>query len=230
VIKAVGFDLDGTLFDHNSAASAGLSTLLEECGRPYKGKKNLGHEWTRIERVYFQEYVSGNLTIDQQRRLRMGDFLDSMNVQMPDADIDSLIARYLTHYANSWIAYPDVLPCLTALRDLGLPLAVLTNGHQSQQEAKLRRMGIFDMFESVLAIGTLTAPKPHAQAFMELSSVLEFSPKEVAYVGDDPHLDAIAASDSDLFGIWLNRENQVRPFEVKAEIQSLAALESFISQ
>ena len=85
-----------------------------------------------------------------------------------------------------------MLPCLTALRNLGLPLAVLTNGHQSQQEAKLKAMGIFDMFESVLAIGTLTVPKPHGMAFHELSSVLGCTPDEVAYIGDDSEVDGIS--------------------------------------
>lgn len=229
MIRGVGFDLDGTLFDHNSAASTGLSLLLKECGWAYKGKKNLGHEWTRIERLYFQEYVLGNLTIEEQRHLRMRDFLGSMNVHVPEAEIEKLITRYLIHYANSWIAFSDVRPCLTALRNLGLPLVVLTNGHQSQQEAKLKAMGILDMFESVLAIGTLTAPKPHGLAFRELSSALGCSPDEVAYIGDDPEVDVIGATNSGLFGIWLNRNNQERPIEVKTEIRSLATIESFVN-
>lgn len=105
MIRAVGFDLDGTLFDHNSAASTGLSLLLKECGWTYKNKEELGHEWSRIERLYFQEYVLGNLTIEEQRHLRMRDFLGSMNVRVPEPEINKLIARYLIHYANSWAGF-----------------------------------------------------------------------------------------------------------------------------
>ncbi|MDP1721407.1 MAG: HAD family hydrolase [Candidatus Nanopelagicaceae bacterium] len=222
MIRAVGFDLDGTLFDHCGAASAGLATLLQERDWVYEGMANLGQEWIRIERGYFADYVAGNLTIGEQRRMRMRDFLAMANVEVRDAELDELVKSYLSHYANSWIAYPDVRPTLDRLRNSGFRLAVLTNGQQEQQEAKLVRMGIRDMFESVLAIGTLSVPKPDAKAFMELSLILGSEPWEVAYVGDDPHGDAIAATNAGLHGVWLNREGQETPEGVETEINSLA--------
>lgn len=204
----MGFNLDGTLFDHCSAASFGLATLLRENGWVYEGSANLGQEWIRIERGYFAQYVAGNLTIVEQRQLRMRDFLTMTNVEVRDADLDELVTRYLLHHAHSWIAYPDVHATLNALRDSGFRLAVLTNGQQEQQEAKLTQMCIREMFSSVLAIGTLSVPKPDATAFMELALSLGCEPQEVAYVGDDPQTDAIAATSAGLHGIWLNREGQ----------------------
>lgn len=230
MIRAVGFDLDGTLFDHCGAASAGLATLLQERGWTYEGSANLGQEWIRIERRYFADYVAGNLSIGEQRRIRMRDFLAMANVKVQDVELNELVKRYLSHYANSWIAYPDVRPALDRLRNSGFRLAVLTNGQQEQQEAKLVRMGIRDMFESVLAIGTLSVPKPDSKAFMELCSILGFEPWEVAYVGDDPHGDAIAATNAGLHGVWLNREGQETPEGVETEINSLALFSTSVKR
>lgn len=230
MIRAVGFDLDGTLFDHRAAASSGLATLLQERGWVYEGSANLGQEWIRIERGYFAQYVAGNLTIVEQRQLRMRDFLALANVEVRDNELDELVKRYLSYYANSWIAYPDVLATLNALSESGLRLAVLTNGQQEQQEAKLAKMGIRDMFESVLAIGTLSVPKPDATAFMELALTLGCEPQEVVYVGDDPHGDAIAATNAGLQGVWLNRKGQETPVGVKTEIDSLALLATSFRQ
>lgn len=230
MIRAVGFDLDGTLFDHRAAASSGLSTLLQERGWVYKGSADLGQEWIRIERGYFAQYVAGELTIVEQRQMRMRDFLALANVEVRDSELDELVRSYLAHYANSWIAYPDVLETLNALRESGVCLAILTNGQQEQQEAKLVKMGIRDMFESVLAIGTLSVPKPDATAFMELALALGCEPQEVVYVGDDSHGDAIAATNAGLHGVWLNREGQVMPAGVKTEIYSLSSLITSIRQ
>ncbi len=81
-------------------------------------------------------------------------------------------------------------------------------------------MGFLEMFESVLAIGTLTAPKPDARAFLELSSALGCAPEQVVYVGDDPHWDAIAATAAGLRGVWLNREDRVRPEGIHTEVRT----------
>ena len=66
-------------------------------------------------------------------------------------------------------------------------------------------------------------------AFRELSTALGCTPDEVAYIGDDPEVDAIAATNSGFFGIWLNRNNQERPMKVKTEIRSLSTIESFLN-
>ncbi|MBC7464336.1 MAG: HAD family hydrolase [Actinobacteria bacterium] len=224
MIRAVGFDLDGTLFDHCAAASSGLANLLRERGWVYEGSANLGQEWIRIERGYFAQYVAGNLTIVEQRQMRMRDFLALANVEVGESELDELVRSYLSHYENSWIAYPDVLATLNDLRELGMRLAILTNGQQVQQETKLVKMGIRDMFESVLAIGSLSVPKPDATAFMELAMTIGCEPQEVVYVGDDPHSDAIAATNAGLHGVWLNRGGQEIPVGVKTEIYSLSSL------
>jgi len=95
---------------------------------------------------------------------------------------------------------------------------------QEQQESKLRSMGIDEFFVSVLAIGTLSVPKPNAQAFVELCDALGCPPEEVMYVGDDPHNDAIAATNAGLHGVWLNRESLETPIGVRNQIQTLDSL------
>jgi len=228
VIRAVGFDLDDTLLDHRGAATNGIASLLHQQGWTYKGEHELGAEWAAIERVYFDQYRLGNLTMDEQRRERMRAILEMVNVDLREIEIKNLFAEYLKHYAKSWTAFPDALPILNELKGAGFRLAVLTNGQQQQQEAKLARIGMTDMFEKVLAIGSLSALKPECGAFMDLCSVFDAAPNEVVYVGDDVHRDAIAATEAGLHGVWLNREGESAPPGVKAEVRTLAPLLSAI--
>lgn len=224
MIRAVGFDLDDTLLDHRGAASAGLVALLEQQGWANESVPGLGKEWERIERIHFGRYIAGELTIAGQRRERVRELLTMIKVEVPDHELDELFVEYLRHYAKSWTAFPDVRPTLENLRGLGYPLAVLTSGLQEQQEAKLTSLGFLDFFDAVLAIGTLSAPKPDPRAFLELSSALGCPPHEVLYVGDDPHGDAIAATSAGLHGVWLNRDGRDGPDGIGTEVRTLDSL------
>lgn len=224
MIRAVGFDLDDTLLDHRGAATAGLAALLRQRGWVYEGVTEFGKEWERIERLHFADYIAGNLTLIEQRRERMREFLASAEVELPDTELDELFEEYLLLYAKSWVAFPDVRSTLDNLRHSGFRMAVLTNGQQEQQEAKLARMGLTGFFDSVLAIGTLTVPKPDARAFLELSSALGYAPDEIVYVGDEPHWDALAATKAGLRGVWLNREGQDGPDGIGTEVRTLDSL------
>jgi putative hydrolase of the HAD superfamily len=142
VIRAVGFDLDDTLLDHRSAASSGLASLFAQQGWVYEGTAEFGAEWQRIEQRHFGDHIVGKLSLAEQRRKRLRDFLAQADIELPDSELDELFEEYLRHYAKSWVAFPDALPVLENLCHLGFRMAVLTNGLQEQQEAKLAHLGL----------------------------------------------------------------------------------------
>lgn len=187
-------------------------------------------EWQRIERLYFDQYIEGKFTLIEHRRERMREFLKHVNVARSDAELIGLFEEYLFHYSQSWIAYPDVEGALSELRRRDIPLGILTNGQQLQQEAKLKQMGFSDTFETVLAIGTISQTKPHPQAFLELCAALGFQPKEVLYVGDDPYVDVLAAKNAGLESVWLNRTELPAPEGITHQISSLNDLIEFIDE
>lgn len=91
---------------------------------------------------------------------------------------------------------------------MGLRLAVLTNGEQVQQEDKLRRMGILDEFDAVLAASELPAFKPSRLAFDALCAALNQLASSVVYVGDDLAVDAIGARAAGLTSVWIDRHGR----------------------
>ncbi|MDP1712052.1 MAG: HAD family hydrolase [Candidatus Nanopelagicaceae bacterium] len=226
MIRGIGFDLDNTLFNHRGAAAAGMSSLLHKRGWVYEGEPDLETMWQQIEQKYFSEYVAGNMTLAEHRRERMREFLQRANLHADSANLDGLFADYLDEYSQSWVAYSDALPALETLRESGYVLAVLTNGQQEQQERKLAKMGLSHFFTSVLAIGKVTHPKPDARAFLQMCASLECKPEEVVYVGDDPQVDAVAATRAGLHGVWLNREHQETQVGISNQISTLFMLKS----
>jgi len=228
MIRAIGFDLDNTLFDHRKAATQGLELLIREKGWTYLGNQSVGKEWHRLEDIYFAQYVAGVMTLMEHRRARMREFLVSTDARVDKSTLDELWNDYLIHYSNSWVAYPDVLAALSELKAAGYKLAVLTNGQQAQQEAKLATMGLADLFEAILAIGTVEALKPDQKAFAHLCRVLECGPNEVVFVGDDLDYDVRASINAGLKGVWLNRNDLPAEKGINLQIQTLATLRELL--
>jgi putative hydrolase of the HAD superfamily len=206
VVAAVGFDLDGTLFDHEGAARSAIAGFLTTRGWIHPGDP--GVDWLQLEDVHFREYAAGSINFQEQRRRRMRGLLDSIGVESDAHDVDGLFADYLDHYRSAWVPYPDVSATLSELRSMGIVLAVLTNGEQAQQEDKLRRMGVLDEFDAVLAASDLPAFKPSRVAFEALCTALEQPASAVVYVGDDLAVDAIGAAAAGLTSVWIDRHGR----------------------
>lgn len=228
MIKAIGFDLDNTLFDHTEAAATAMRTLVKQKGWTYTGATTIGAEWHRVETIYFSLYAAGHMTLTEHRRARMRVFLESTDAHHEDAELDLLWSEYVHNYADSWIAYSDAAVALTNLKAAGYKMAVLTNGQQAQQEAKLAAIGLSDMFEACLAIGTVEALKPDPRAFAQLCRVLECEPHEVLYVGDDLDVDVRASVNAGLRGVWLNRNGLDAPPDIHMQVHTLESLQALL--
>lgn len=228
MIRAIGFDLDNTLFDHTEAAAAAMRALVAEKGWTFSGSSSIAAEWHRVETIYFSQYAAGFMTLSEHRRARMRDFLLHTNAHIDEVGLDLLWSDYLRHYAHSWIAYSDVTDALHSFKAAGYKMAVLTNGQQAQQEAKLEAIGLTNIFVACLAIGTVEALKPDPRAFAQLCRVLECEPHEVLYVGDDVDVDVRASIHAGLRGVWLNRDGLPTPPDIISQVSSLANLKEFL--
>lgn len=225
MIRAIGFDLDDTLLDHRSSASKGISSLFDERRWEYAGETELEMHWEYLEKKHFARYVAGELSIQEQRRERIAGVIASLGIS-PDANaLDEMFAEFLIHYQLSWTAFPDVIKTLESLKSSGFRLSILTNGVLAQQTAKLDHLGLSGYFDSILAVGNITAPKPDSRAFAKLCEAFSLKPSEVAYVGDDLVVDAIGATNNGLHGIWLNRSGEI---EIACQIREIGNLSDLL--
>lgn len=226
MVAAVGFDLDGTLFDHEGAARSAIVGFLS--ARDWTHPGDPGAEWLELEDVHFREDAAGSLSFQEQRRRRMRGLLESIDLEHESHDVDALFTDYLDHYRSAWVPYADVTATLSELRSMGIVLAVLTNGERAQQEDKLRRMGVLDDFDAVLAASDLPAFKPDKLAFEALCAALKQPASAVVYVGDDLAVDAIGARAAGLTSVWIDRHGRGgEPDDVPA-ITSLTELPEHI--
>ncbi|WP_368406453.1 HAD family hydrolase [Streptomyces sp. CC77] len=100
--------------------------------------------------------------------------------------------------------FPDTLPALELLAG-DYRHGVLSNSSLHNQDRKLRVLGVRDRFEAVVCAADIGISKPEAAAFHAACDALGLAPYEVAYVGDQPDIDARGATEAGLLGIWLDR-------------------------
>jgi putative hydrolase of the HAD superfamily len=212
VIRAVFFDLDGTLVDSDAARDAAVSAMFPD--------RDVTGLWRDLEDRHFNAYLAGEISHADQRRRRVADLHAALDRPAPS----DWFATYLREYERAWIPFPDALPTLAGL---DLNVGVLTNGRMDQQHAKLKATGLRDHVKALLTSHELGVAKPAPEAFHAACQTFCVRPDEVMYVGDRLDVDARPAIAAGLRGVWLNRHTADQPGGV-ATITSLLQLPHLI--
>lgn len=204
---ALLLDLDGTLLDHEQAAHAALYTALSTAGLTDTDRSSAMLLWRELENLHFQEYLDEQTTFEEQRVRRVRAFLAHYGRTRLDRT-SALVwfDTYRTAYERAWRAFEDVAPLLKGLAQLAPrpAVAVVTNGDEEQQHAKLTAIGLSQL--SLFASSSMGARKPDPHVFHHVCAALEVSPDAAWFIGDNSEADAQGASAAGLCGIWLNRD------------------------
>jgi putative hydrolase of the HAD superfamily len=97
------------------------------------------------------------------------------------------VASFRAFWEQTTVTDPDVLPTVTALRERGLRLGVLSSTWWPGEwhEDGLRRDGVLDAFDACVWSSQLPFTKPHPSAFKAAMAAIGVDdPAECVYVGD----------------------------------------------
>ncbi|WP_405588391.1 HAD family hydrolase [Streptomyces sp. NBC_01190] len=203
-IRAVLWDIDDTIFDYAGADRDGMRRHLAQEGLPggYPDVERALLGWAALARTHWLRFAAGECDFESQRRDRIREFT---GLPLSDAEADAYYGRHLVHYEAAWSLFPDTVPVLDELAGV-YRHAVLSNSVAVVQERKLRALGVRDRFEVLVCAADLGLAKPAPGAFLAACEALALEPREVAYVGNEPDIDARGAVEAGLLGIWLDRQ------------------------
>lgn len=197
--RAVLYDLDGTLVDHEHAARAGVESWSRALGLP----AGQWQRWLTIERRWFTAFENGEVSHLGQRVERCREFIG--RPELSDDEALTLYEDYLAVYRSNWVAYPDALPSLQTALGRGLTVGILTNGAEEMQRAKLERTGLWLDGMIMCATVELGAPKPQPESYRAALSKVGASAGHTVMIGDSWENDVAGARRAGLHAVHLDR-------------------------
>ena len=179
-IRAVLFDLDGTLIDTLPDLHAAACAMLNDLGRPPLPLESI------------RAYVGRGIPNLIKRVLA-----NSLHVaEDPNQPPPEAVASYRRHYARengrNAKVYPGVLEGLASLRAQGVPLGVVTNKADTFIQPLLEQTGLSGYFEVLVGGDRLPKVKPDPMPLVWACGRLGVSPAETLFIGDSIN-DALAA-------------------------------------
>lgn len=186
-IRAVAFDLDGTLVDSIGDLAAAANAVRGSEGLPPLDGETLA------------SFVGDGIGVLVRRTLsgsRDG-VVDEAQWQRGLAVFVDYYSRHLSVFSRP---YAGAATALSLLKSLGLPLAVVTNKSELLAVALLRQLDLADDFSLIVGGDTLSERKPAALPLLHTAEVLGVAPEELAMVGDSAN-DMLAAKAAGCFSI-----------------------------
>ncbi|MCD6503142.1 MAG: HAD family hydrolase [Euryarchaeota archaeon] len=190
MIKAILFDISGTLIDPKSSERAHKmiiskitkttnKSLVEDIFKKFNEKVNEIFTEMSIRGDYLEYYkicykalkeVLGNqvsISEDEYKRL------------------------YVDTLANMEELFPEVKDVLEELKRKGYTLGVITDGDREYTEKLLKKKSIITFFDIIVSAEDVRRYKPSKDVFIQALKMLDLSPDQVIYVGDNPIKDKI---------------------------------------
>ncbi|MFJ5759314.1 HAD family hydrolase [Neobacillus sp. NPDC093182] len=191
MIKAVLFDLDGTLLDRDESV-----------------KKFIDCQYNRLNTVVGhiprEIYIKRFIELDQRGYVWKDRVYQQLTKEFEIDGIswEELLQDYITEFKNHCVPFPNLITTLEKLQSLNLRLGIITNGRGQFQLDNIKALGIEDYFDTILISEWEGIKKPDPEIFKTALKQLEVPPHQSIFVGDHPENDVKAAQQVGMKGIW----------------------------
>jgi putative hydrolase of the HAD superfamily len=230
--KAIFFDLDDTILALSDSAEPCWRIVIQRFVAHLAGISMDGvlEAINRERRWYWSDperHQWGRLHLDAARTAIVQRALLALGIEAP-ALAREIAAAFASEREQRLGPIPGAPETLQRLRDLGVRLALLTNGASADQRRKIEQQGLAPFFELILIEGELGYGKPDERVYRQALNRMGLAPEDVWMVGDNLLWDVGAPQALGITAIWIDRAGQgppagssVRPDKVIASISEL---------
>lgn len=166
-IKAILFDLDGTLLDTAPDLAHALNLLLSKNGRATLPLEKI--------RPVASDGVKGLLAL-------------GFNISDTSPDFSQLrtdfLEYYTTHISRETTLFPGMDTVLNELETRGIPWGIVTNKIACLTEPLLKNLNLHHQAGCIVSGDTLEFAKPHPAPLLHACELLGRTAEECVYVGD----------------------------------------------
>jgi pyrophosphatase PpaX len=167
LIRAVLFDLDGTLLDSVPLILDSFVHTLAACGIPHPGDAVLRHGLGIPLRTYFAQWAAG-----PEQMERMIAVYRDFNLSNHDARVS---------------AFPGVVDMVRRTKAGGRATALVTSKNRSASERGLALVGLSGTMDAIVTCDDVERPKPDRQPVDVALARLAVGAEAAVFVGDSLH-------------------------------------------
>jgi putative hydrolase of the HAD superfamily len=205
--RAILFDMDDTILADSFNTDVCLRTVCDRfatqlgvTAAELRGALEAASDWYWGDR---ERHRTGRLDLDRARvdvarlaleRLAIRDEARGQELSRDLADLRDEMIR----------PFPGAIETLRRLRELGVALALVTNGHSQRQRAKIERFNLAPFFDCIVIESEFGVGKPDARVFEHVLAQLGVRAQDAWMVGDNLEWDVAGPMSVGITGIWVD--------------------------
>lgn len=212
MIKAVLFDLDETLLTRGAAIRAFIGDQYDRHVAALAG----------VER---DNFTARFLALEDGGHTPKTVVYPALTAEFGIIRIspDALLADYQAVYPSFVTLSVGAREALAGLREQGIATGIITNGSSVLQNGKIDATGLRSLLDIVLISEDEGVVKPQRAIFDRALKRLRVAPEQAMFVGDNPLVDVVGASDAGLRAVWYHSSTEW-PDDVAPPEHSITAL------
>jgi 2-haloacid dehalogenase len=202
--KAITFDCYGTLIDWEAEIQQFFAQLLAAKGVEGIDTKALQAQWEEMQFHYIQQQY-------RPYRQVLGDTMkmafDQFHLPYDETDVEAFAASM-----GQWKPFPDTRDAILELQRL-VKVALITNTDDAIIAETERTIGV--KFDDIITAEQAGAYKPSHKGFLLARERLGLAVQDIWHAGFGFKYDVVPASELGYTTVWVNRQGQARPLDVK---------------
>jgi putative hydrolase of the HAD superfamily len=204
MMKAVLFDLDGTLLDRETSIEQFISAQYDRLNNP-------------LRHISKYDYMRRFIELDSHGHVWKDKVYQSLVVEFSIAEMSwqALLDDYDINFQHHCVPFEFLFETLDILKQQGYKLGMVTNGLGDFQSRTIAGLKIQDYFDTILISEVEQVRKPQPEIFQRAMERLGVSAENSVFVGDHPNADISGAKSAEMKAIW--KRNSIWPEATEAD-------------
>ncbi len=213
MIKAILFDLDGTLLDRETSLKHFISSQYQRFSSALQG-------------IPKDNYISRFIELDCRGHVWKDKVYQSLVSEFSIQKLtwQDLLRDYENQFIHSCVPFAHLRDTLDILKAEGYLMGVITNGRETFQTRTIQGLGIKNYFEVILISEVEGVRKPDAEIFNRALQKLGVTAEQSIFVGDHPTADVWGAMSVGMKAVWFRNSYWTEPADADAIIEDFAML------